>query len=320
MIIPVLVEVLCEQGFCDCWSLSSVRFESRSSLSRVKKEAFSRTGLVEIVVLATDEFQAEKCLHECIVLELKRMNLMEWNSRDHHRCARNRMPDCYCWRKNTCWAWWLEIEGRKIIEWYEIHNFIHDSVKLNLVHRFRAGNFGYSNAFLWFFTKTEDYTFWTPWKKICGSIEERFENHNSVFCSINWFTIPFHLRFNVVTNMFEWGFGIRLAVHDWIKEFTFTNKNKNEKQLRAKIDWSGFQTSSTKMAEAMGVNCVWPSSRSVQIFSSFSWITIARRSQRTTAKAIICRPVTSSQIYLFRFCHEVDSEIPNIHGERNSIS
>jgi hypothetical protein len=60
------------------------------------KEAFSQTGLVAIVILATDEFQAEKCLYGCIVLELKSMNLMEWNSRDYHRCAHNRMPDCYC--------------------------------------------------------------------------------------------------------------------------------------------------------------------------------------------------------------------------------
>jgi hypothetical protein len=51
--------------FFECRSLSSVTFESGSKLSRIEKEAFSGTSLVEIIFPGSVEVLCERCFDEC---------------------------------------------------------------------------------------------------------------------------------------------------------------------------------------------------------------------------------------------------------------
>jgi prolyl-tRNA synthetase len=51
--------------FSGCKSLSSVTFESRSKLSKIVKEAFNRTGLVEIILPSSVEILGVGCFSMC---------------------------------------------------------------------------------------------------------------------------------------------------------------------------------------------------------------------------------------------------------------
>jgi hypothetical protein len=62
--LPVLGEILDECCFYDCRSLSFIRFESGSRLSRVKEWAFSGTGLIEIILPSSIEVLDERCFSE----------------------------------------------------------------------------------------------------------------------------------------------------------------------------------------------------------------------------------------------------------------
>jgi hypothetical protein len=65
IVVPASLEVLGKSCFCRCYSLSWVRFESGSKLTRIEKLAFHGSGLVEIVVPASVEFLGENCFLEC---------------------------------------------------------------------------------------------------------------------------------------------------------------------------------------------------------------------------------------------------------------
>jgi hypothetical protein len=65
IIILASVEVLREQSFSDCKSLSSVAFESGSRLSRIEKEAFGGIGLFEVILPASVEVLGLRCFSEC---------------------------------------------------------------------------------------------------------------------------------------------------------------------------------------------------------------------------------------------------------------
>jgi hypothetical protein len=65
IIFPSSIEVLGETCFHDCRALSSVRFESRSRLSRIECPAFFGTGLIEIILPSSVEVLGEKCFYMC---------------------------------------------------------------------------------------------------------------------------------------------------------------------------------------------------------------------------------------------------------------
>jgi hypothetical protein len=62
---PASVEVLGEWCLAVAASLSSVGFESGSRLSRIEKQAFIRTGLIEIIIVALVEVLRESCFSWC---------------------------------------------------------------------------------------------------------------------------------------------------------------------------------------------------------------------------------------------------------------
>jgi hypothetical protein len=53
----------------DCHSLSSVIFESRSRLSRIESNAFSETGLIEIIIPSSVEVIGDECFRGCLQLQ-----------------------------------------------------------------------------------------------------------------------------------------------------------------------------------------------------------------------------------------------------------
>jgi hypothetical protein len=65
MILLSSVKVLGKRCFFRCESLFSVTFEFGSQLSRIGKWAFSRVGLIEIVIPASVEILGAQCFSEC---------------------------------------------------------------------------------------------------------------------------------------------------------------------------------------------------------------------------------------------------------------
>jgi hypothetical protein len=65
IVIPSSVEMLCENCFLRCGSLTSVIFEPGSRLSRIEKATFSETGLIEIVIPSSVEILCECCFLRC---------------------------------------------------------------------------------------------------------------------------------------------------------------------------------------------------------------------------------------------------------------
>jgi hypothetical protein len=65
MIIPASIELLGEECFANCQSLSSITFESGSRLSRIEKMVFFMAGLVEMIIPAMVEVLSEWCFAPC---------------------------------------------------------------------------------------------------------------------------------------------------------------------------------------------------------------------------------------------------------------
>jgi hypothetical protein len=65
IIIPASVEVLAEYCFSGCKSLYLVKFEAGSRLSRIEKQAFFRTGLVDMILPVSVEVLGDGCFYGC---------------------------------------------------------------------------------------------------------------------------------------------------------------------------------------------------------------------------------------------------------------
>jgi hypothetical protein len=63
--LPASVEVLGEECFYECRSLSSITFESGSRLSGIEARAFCGTNLIEIVIPVSVEILGEECFPPC---------------------------------------------------------------------------------------------------------------------------------------------------------------------------------------------------------------------------------------------------------------
>jgi hypothetical protein len=66
---PPSIEVICEWCFSSCKSLTSVRFDTNSQLSRLEKQALFGSRLHSIHLLASLEVICESCFHSCKSLE-----------------------------------------------------------------------------------------------------------------------------------------------------------------------------------------------------------------------------------------------------------
>jgi hypothetical protein len=57
IVIPASIEILGEDCFLKCSSLSEIKFESESKLSGIEKQTFSETetGLIEIIIPSSVE-------------------------------------------------------------------------------------------------------------------------------------------------------------------------------------------------------------------------------------------------------------------------
>jgi ABC-type phosphate transport system permease subunit len=62
IIIPGSVEVMDENCFGQCRSLSSITVESGSRLSRIRAQAFIETGLIEVIIPALVDLLSVRCL------------------------------------------------------------------------------------------------------------------------------------------------------------------------------------------------------------------------------------------------------------------
>jgi predicted DsbA family dithiol-disulfide isomerase len=67
--IPSSVEMICEECFRDCRSLTSVTFEVNSKLSRLERYAFCESGLMSIHIPSSVEVICEGCFSECTSLK-----------------------------------------------------------------------------------------------------------------------------------------------------------------------------------------------------------------------------------------------------------
>jgi hypothetical protein len=65
LVIPASIELLDEDCFLRCGSLTSLTFETGSKLSRIEKYTLQDSSLIELVIPASVELLGDGCLYEC---------------------------------------------------------------------------------------------------------------------------------------------------------------------------------------------------------------------------------------------------------------
>ncbi|MDR2412575.1 MAG: leucine-rich repeat domain-containing protein [Holosporales bacterium] len=68
IVLPEGIDILGEEVFSECRTLTSVLFGSDSRLSRIESRAFRATGLMEIIIPASVEFIGERSFAKCEAL------------------------------------------------------------------------------------------------------------------------------------------------------------------------------------------------------------------------------------------------------------